>query len=103
VERADLLAELDLTSGDVDSLRRLPALDRYEKLAHNMRRRASQLISITQVPTPSNGKWRGELAQVTEPGLNESSIGIRKVNRVSACEEWTSIVPPCALAISLAM
>jgi T3SS negative regulator,GrlR len=53
--------------------------------------------------TFKNGKWRGELAQVTESGLSESSSGIRKVNRVSACEESTSIVPPCALAISLAM
>jgi hypothetical protein len=33
---ADLLAELDLTSGDVDSLRRLPASDRYERLAHTI-------------------------------------------------------------------
>ena len=43
-ERADLLAEPDLTSGDVDSLRRLPALDPYERLAHTMRRRASRKL-----------------------------------------------------------
>jgi hypothetical protein len=60
-------------------------------------------FNCTASYTVKNGKWRGELAQVTEPGLSESSSGIRKVNRVSACEESTSIVPPCALAISLAM
>ena len=43
-ERAELLAELDLASGDVASLRRLPALDRYERLAHTKRRRASRKL-----------------------------------------------------------
>ncbi len=43
-ERAQLLAELDLTSGDVDSLRRLAALYRYERLAHTKRRRASRKL-----------------------------------------------------------
>jgi hypothetical protein len=43
-ERAELLAELDLASGDVDSLRRLAALDRYERLAHTKRRRASRKL-----------------------------------------------------------
>lgn len=42
-ERAELLAELDLTSGDVYSLRRLAAF-RYERLAHTMRRRASRKL-----------------------------------------------------------
>lgn len=40
-ERAELLAELDLTSGDVASLRRLAAIYRYERLAHIKRRRAN--------------------------------------------------------------
>jgi hypothetical protein len=43
-ERVELLAELDLTSGDVDSLRRPAALDRYERLAHTKRRRASRKL-----------------------------------------------------------
>ena len=43
-ERAELLAELDLTSGDVDSLRPLAALDRYERLAHAKCRRASRKL-----------------------------------------------------------
>jgi hypothetical protein len=43
-ERAELLAELDLASGDVDPLRRLAALDRYERLAHTKRRRASRKL-----------------------------------------------------------
>jgi hypothetical protein len=41
---AELLAELDLTSGDVASLRRLAALYRYERLAHTKRRRASRKL-----------------------------------------------------------
>ena len=43
-ERAEVLAELDLTSGDVASLRRLAALYRYERLAHTKRRRASRKL-----------------------------------------------------------
>jgi hypothetical protein len=40
--RADLVARIDL--GDSHSLRRLAALDRYERLAHTKRRRASRKL-----------------------------------------------------------
>jgi hypothetical protein len=42
--RAQLLATIDLASGDTKSLRRLAALDRYERLAHTKRRRASKRL-----------------------------------------------------------
>jgi len=38
--RTDLMAMADLTSGDLDQLRRLAALDHYERLAHTKRRQA---------------------------------------------------------------
>jgi hypothetical protein len=40
--RAELVARIDLASGDCKSLRRLAALDRYERLAHTRRRRAAR-------------------------------------------------------------
>jgi hypothetical protein len=42
--RAELMAELDLASDDIDALRRLAALDRYERLAHTKRRRAARKL-----------------------------------------------------------
>jgi hypothetical protein len=40
--RAELMAEVDLASLDLNHLRRLAALDRYERLAATRRRRASR-------------------------------------------------------------
>jgi len=42
--RADLMMGIDLASGDLDHLRRLAALDRYERLAATKRRRASRKL-----------------------------------------------------------
>jgi hypothetical protein len=42
--RAKLMAEADLTSGNLDHLRRLAALDRYERFAATRRRRASHKL-----------------------------------------------------------
>jgi hypothetical protein len=42
--RADMTAKLDLASTDVETLRRLAALDKYERLALTKRRRASQKL-----------------------------------------------------------
>ena len=42
--RADLIAKADLTSGNLNQLRRLAALDHYERLAHTKRRRASRKL-----------------------------------------------------------
>jgi hypothetical protein len=42
--RTDLMAQSDLTSGNLDQLRRLAALDHYECLAHTKRRRASRKL-----------------------------------------------------------
>jgi hypothetical protein len=40
--RANLMAGLDLTSGNIEQLRRLAALERYERFAATKRRRASR-------------------------------------------------------------
>jgi hypothetical protein len=40
--RTELMAVVDLTSGDLKHLRRLAALDRYERFAATKRRRASR-------------------------------------------------------------
>ena len=42
--RAELMAEVDLTSGNLNHLKRVAALDRYERLAATMRRRASHKL-----------------------------------------------------------
>ena len=42
--RAKLMTELDLASGDINHLKRLAALDRYERLAATERRRASHKL-----------------------------------------------------------
>jgi hypothetical protein len=42
--RAKLMAEVDLTTASLDHLRRLKALDRYERLAASKRRRASRKL-----------------------------------------------------------
>jgi hypothetical protein len=42
--RANILAEVDLASGDLQELQRLAALDRYERYAHTRRRRASRKL-----------------------------------------------------------
>jgi hypothetical protein len=42
--RAELMAQVDLASGDFDQLKRLAALDRYERLAATKRRRASHKL-----------------------------------------------------------
>jgi len=42
--RTTMLAELDPASGDLDQLRRLAALDRYEARALTRRRRASRKL-----------------------------------------------------------
>jgi hypothetical protein len=39
--RVDLMA-VDLASGNLEELQRLASLDRYERLAHSKRRRASR-------------------------------------------------------------
>lgn len=44
--RAQLMAELDLLAGDLNRLRRLKALDRYERMAFTRRRRAAGSLSI---------------------------------------------------------
>ena len=43
--RSNLLAELDLASANPKQLRRLEALDRYERQAHTRRRRAALKLS----------------------------------------------------------
>lgn len=42
--RADLMAVVDLASGNLKQLKRLAALDRYERFAHTKRRRASRKL-----------------------------------------------------------
>ncbi len=42
--RTELMANADLASGDLEHLRRLAALDHYERLAHTKRRRASRKL-----------------------------------------------------------
>ena len=42
--RAELMAEIDLASGDLNRLKRLAALDRYERAAATKRRRASHKL-----------------------------------------------------------
>ena len=42
--RAELMAEVDLASADLDHLRRLAALDRYERFAATRRRRAAKKL-----------------------------------------------------------
>ncbi|MFY9952890.1 hypothetical protein [Bradyrhizobium sp.] len=42
--RAKLTAMVDLASGDLKQLKRLVALDRYERFAHTKRRRASRKL-----------------------------------------------------------
>jgi hypothetical protein len=42
--RAELMAKADLASGDLEHLRRLAALDHYERLAQTKRRRASHKL-----------------------------------------------------------
>jgi len=41
---AKLMADLDLTSGSLEHLRRLAALDRYERFAATKRRRAAHKL-----------------------------------------------------------
>lgn len=45
--RARLMRAIDLSSTDVTELKRLVALDRYERLAHTKRRRASRDLLLT--------------------------------------------------------
>jgi hypothetical protein len=45
-ERGRLLASIDPASSDAVELKRLVALDRYERLAHTRRRRASDKLSL---------------------------------------------------------
>src|SRR5215218_7521308 len=45
-ERARMLASVDPASGDPAELKRLLALDRYERLAHTRRRRASAKLPL---------------------------------------------------------
>jgi hypothetical protein len=42
--RAELTAMIDVTSGNLEQLQRLAALDRYERFAHTKRRRASRKL-----------------------------------------------------------
>jgi hypothetical protein len=42
--QAELMATFDLTSGDLEALQRLAALDRYERFAHTKRRRGSRKL-----------------------------------------------------------
>ena len=42
--RAELMTGLDVASGDINHLKRLAALDRYERLAATKRRRASHKL-----------------------------------------------------------
>ena len=42
--RAELLAKVDLAPGSLEQLERLAALDRYARLAHTKRRRASRKL-----------------------------------------------------------
>ena len=42
--RAELMAMVDLASGDIEPLQRLAALDRYERFAHTKRRRTSRKL-----------------------------------------------------------
>lgn len=42
--RAELMTGVNLPSGDLEHLRRLAALDRYERLAATKRRRASRKL-----------------------------------------------------------
>lgn len=42
--RAELLAKVDSAPGSLEQLQRLAALDRYERLAHTKRRRASRKL-----------------------------------------------------------
>jgi hypothetical protein len=44
--RNQLMAELDLLAGNLDQLRRLKALDRYERMASTRRRRATGSLGI---------------------------------------------------------
>ena len=44
VARAELMAEVDLASADLNHLKRLAALDRYERLAATKRRRAAHKL-----------------------------------------------------------
>ena len=44
--RNQLMAEPDLLAGDLDRLRRLKALDRYERMASARRRRAAESLGI---------------------------------------------------------
>jgi hypothetical protein len=44
VVRAELMAMIDLASGNLERLQRLAALDRYERFAHTKRRRASHKL-----------------------------------------------------------
>jgi hypothetical protein len=43
--RGKLMADMDLTAGNLDQLRRLAALDRYERFAATKRRRASRSLA----------------------------------------------------------
>ena len=42
--RTDLMAKADLASGNLDQLRRLAALDHYERLTHTKCRRTSRKL-----------------------------------------------------------
>lgn len=42
--RAELMAMVDVASGNLEQLQRLAALDRYERFAHTKRRRASRKL-----------------------------------------------------------
>lgn len=49
-ERGRMLASIDPFSSDADELKRLVALDRYERLAHTRRRRAAERLSLVLNP-----------------------------------------------------
>jgi hypothetical protein len=57
--RTELMAQLDLASGDTEFLRRLAALNRYERLAHTRRGRARGNFS------PSDDRFRSSDRLIT--------------------------------------
>jgi hypothetical protein len=70
--RAELLAELDLTSSDIAGFR-LAALDRYERLAHTKRRRASR--EPRQPKSVSRSRERCGLREGRSRAIDEAVFG----------------------------
>jgi hypothetical protein len=46
--RAELMKAFDLESGNIEQLKRLAALDRYERFAHTERRRAARKLNASR-------------------------------------------------------